>query len=166
MSEFGDSFHQLTTSIITQLVAFVQLKYHATDPAQNPLTTHPTTMLVALSSLFIYYVLHVVLLRSPGQGRFAAHAERFLAWSGYAAVASLTAAVFPEEAAPFLYTIFGLLSAFEVLYQYMHGEIREDDGSMFEICKICVCFCFQHLGKLPKFFQRETPPIPTWIFQN
>ncbi|KAG6394987.1 hypothetical protein SASPL_145578 [Salvia splendens] len=84
MSEFGDSFHQLTTSIVTQLIAFLQLKYHGTDPAQNPLTTDPTTMPIALSSFVIYYVLHVVLLRSPGQGRFAAVAERFLVWSGLA----------------------------------------------------------------------------------
>ena len=65
MSEFTDSFDKVSSSINTQLIAFLQVKY---DEAQiSPLTTHPTTMLVALSSLLVYYVLHVMLLRFPGR---------------------------------------------------------------------------------------------------
>ncbi|KAG6408960.1 hypothetical protein SASPL_131988 [Salvia splendens] len=159
MSEFTESFHKLTSSILTQLIAFLQVKH---DQAQSPLTTHPTTMLVALSSLVVYYVLHVMLLRSPRPCRFASVTERFLVCSGYAAVSTLAAVVFPEGASPFLYAIFGSLSAIEVLFLFMNEveiEIEEEEGSKFEAFKSCVCLCFEHVcsgfGKLAKFFRNE-----------
>ncbi|KAG6406624.1 hypothetical protein SASPL_134230 [Salvia splendens] len=166
MSEFTDSFHKLTSSIITQLIAFLQVKY---DQAQiSPLTTHPTTMLVALSSLVVYYVLYVMLLRSPKPGRLASITERFLVCSGYAAVSTVAAVVFPEGASPFLYAIFGSLSAVEVVFLFMNEaeididiDIQEEEGSKFEVFKKRVCLCFEHvwsgLGKLAKFFQNEAP---------
>ncbi|KAL0388003.1 UNVERIFIED_CONTAM: hypothetical protein Sradi_2682100 [Sesamum radiatum] len=110
-----NSFSQSTAWIIPVLLTFLQLKYQGNDQ-QTPFTTHPKTMIVAVSSSIVYYLAYTWRQRIPPPPRLAGFADRCLVWSGNVSVASLTSVLFPDSATPFLYALFMLLPAHGLLH--------------------------------------------------
>ncbi|KAL0377111.1 UNVERIFIED_CONTAM: hypothetical protein Scaly_0828700 [Sesamum calycinum] len=118
------SFNQTTAWIIPVLLTFLQLKYQGNDQ-QTPFTTHPKTMNVAVSSSIVYYLAYTWRQRFSGHCRLAAVLSRHcLVWSGYASVASLTSVLLPDSATPYLYCLFLLLPASDLMYWFYNKHCR------------------------------------------
>lgn len=109
------SFYQCNAVVIQVLTNLLQLKFQGTDQTTTPFATNPTTMLVVVSSSTINYLASIALLHAPLR-HFDVATRLCLLWSGYAAVASLAALLLPDQVAPFVYSIFALISAADVLY--------------------------------------------------
>ncbi|KAI3470171.1 hypothetical protein Pfo_026834 [Paulownia fortunei] len=128
---FISSFHQSIAFIIPVLMTFLQLKYQG-NYQKSPFATHPRSMRVAVSSSVVYYLACVVLLRFSMR-RFAVVAHHCLVWSGYASVAALASVLFPDSVSPFIYALFVLLSAGELLYWLYHKlAVEEEEGGDFQ----------------------------------
>ncbi|KAH6770344.1 UDP-Glycosyltransferase superfamily protein [Perilla frutescens var. hirtella] len=109
--QFIAAFNQIITSATVVLTAFLQLKY----PNSSPFSTHPTAMSVAVSCSAVYC------LASAAALRFHLHPLVLLAHHlslsfAYISVASLASVLLPDSATPFVYSVFGSLSAAELLF--------------------------------------------------
>ncbi|KAI3470172.1 hypothetical protein Pfo_026835 [Paulownia fortunei] len=89
-------------------------------------------MRVAVSSSVVYYLANIAMLRFSRR-RFAAVAQHFLVWSGYASVASMASVLLSDSVSPFIYALFVLLSACDLLYWLYHEVVvEEEEGADFQ----------------------------------
>ncbi|KAL0388004.1 UNVERIFIED_CONTAM: hypothetical protein Sradi_2682200 [Sesamum radiatum] len=118
-----NSFNQGTAWIIPVLLTFLQLKYQGND-RQTPFTTHSKTMNVAVCSSVVYYLAYLVQLRFSLHLRLAVFVNHCLECSSYASVASLASVLLPDSATPFLYGLFVMLPASELLHWFYNKYCR------------------------------------------
>ncbi|KAL8482976.1 hypothetical protein ACS0TY_025873 [Phlomoides rotata] len=119
---FINSFNQTIALTIPVLLNFLQLKKN------DPFSTHPRAMRLAVSATVLFYLAYTALLRFPMRRRSAVIADHFLLSTGNAAVASLASVLLPDSLSPFVFAVFGLLSATELMYWLYDEEF--DIGRM------------------------------------
>ncbi|KAH6809227.1 hypothetical protein C2S51_027010 [Perilla frutescens var. frutescens] len=123
--QFITHSNQIITSTIHTLQTFLQLKYQGTNgQSKSPFATHPRAMRAAVTSSAVYYLACTAVLRLPPR-HFSFLARHLLVSSGNIAVASLASVMLPDKAAPFVYSIFGFISAAELLFWLLRKLIAE-----------------------------------------
>ncbi|KAL8479476.1 hypothetical protein ACS0TY_026392 [Phlomoides rotata] len=125
--QFITSLNQAIALTIPILTNLLQLK-------KNDLfSAHHTTMRLAVSTTILFYTAYTALLRFPlRRRRPAVIADHCLLLIGNAAVASLASLLLPDSLSPFVFAVFGLLPAVELVYWLLHelGNEEEDVGRM------------------------------------
>ncbi|KAL8517601.1 hypothetical protein ACS0TY_015742 [Phlomoides rotata] len=112
--EFINSFNQTIALTIPVLAIFIQLK------DIHPFSTHPKTMHLTVSATILFYLAYTALLRFSLRCRSAVIAYHCLHSIGNAAIASLASVLLPDSLSPFVFVVFGLLSAVEFRYWLSH----------------------------------------------
>ncbi|KAK4421538.1 hypothetical protein Salat_2104400 [Sesamum alatum] len=114
---YTDVFHRGVSFVIPVLVALLQLKYQGNQ--ETPFATHPKTMGVAVSTCLLYYLAYNAQLQ-PCIRRFSPACVGVLRHCmvvfGDLSVASMASVFFADSVRPFLYVLFLLLPAGELLY--------------------------------------------------
>ncbi|KAL8482987.1 hypothetical protein ACS0TY_025882 [Phlomoides rotata] len=120
--QFITSLNQAIALTIPILTNLLQLKKN------DPFSAHPTTMRLAVSTTILFYTAYTALLRFPLRRRPAVIADHCLLSIGNTAVASLASLLLPDSLSPFVFAVFGLLPAVELVYWLLHelGNEEED----------------------------------------
>lgn len=153
---FINYFNQTIALTIPILTNLLQLKNN------SPFSTHPKTMRVSVSTTIIFYVAYTTILRFPLRRRFADMADHFLLSIGNASVASLASVLLPDSFSPFIFALFGLLSATELVYWLYQELVTEDHDYEFDVERMRV-FLDNIWTVLSSFTGRPPPILPVWM---
>ncbi|KAL2559500.1 Uncharacterized protein Fot_04239 [Forsythia ovata] len=161
-------FHENLFFIIPLLVALLELKSQRKNQNENPFDTHPGTMRIAFTSIFLYYLAYHFHLRFSSRMIFFSTKSRaisdaahhFMLWFGNLAVASLVSIFFPDSIRPVLYASSVLLSAAEFL-QWGYRRIMEDHRGLHVLGRRINQFLISTIGRiLPNSFIEQRHILP------
>ncbi|KAL8482975.1 hypothetical protein ACS0TY_025872 [Phlomoides rotata] len=87
-------------------------------------------MRLAVSTTVVFHIAYKTLLRFPLRCRFAMIADHCLLSIGNTLDASLAAVLLPDSYGPFVFAIFGFLSASELMCWFYHEVVAENSRRM------------------------------------
>ncbi|KAL2542980.1 Uncharacterized protein Adt_03958 [Abeliophyllum distichum] len=160
-------FHENLCFIIPLLVALLELKSQIKNQNANPFDTHPGTMRIAFTSIFLYYLAYHFHLRFSSRIFFSSRSRAIaiaayhcMLWFGNLAVASLVSIFFLDSIRPMLYASSALLSAAEFL-QWGYRRILEDHGGLHVLRRRINQFLISTIGSiLPNSFMEQRHILP------